>query len=430
MAMQGIQCGLPSGASPTKETRQHRQRRIMSYGTIKNLPPPSRELSRKAAIIGIGETDYHRDYAAQRARQPGYEPPTIEGLCLLAFERALADAGLERQDIDGLSLSFTFGGVDPAEMAQNLGVSPRWCAANGNIMAGPLPVVCARIAAGDADIVAMIFCVVNRSSGRQFGGKDSASGEEAPASYYYFHPWGWSSQAAHFAMAFSAYQHRYGVSDADLGSVAMQIRRNAMTDRNAVMQSPMTLDDYMASRFIVRPLRLFDICLVNDGAVCLIVSRSDMARDTPHTPVLVAGWGESKYRHSFVLDHLHPQMQEAGGQALAMANVSIDDVQHFEGYDAASFHLVTQVEGYGFTPPGTGLEFCKAGGMGLGGRLPTNMAGGNLSGSYMQGWSQITEAVRQLRHEAGIRQIEGATVSMTSLAQTDQAHPLIFVRGE
>jgi acetyl-CoA acetyltransferase len=402
------------------------------------MPPAARELSGKAAIVGIGETDYGADYAAERAKGPGYQPPTVEQLCRLAFERALADSGLSRDDVDGLSGSFTFGGPEPAELAKALDFEPRWNIANGNIMAGPLPVVCDAIARGEADTVAMIFCVISRTFGRQFGGSDEFTGEGVPPSYYYFHPWGWSSQAAHWAFMFAHYQGVFGKREEDLGAVAMQLRRNAMAQPNSVMQKPMSLDDYMASRYVVRPLHLFDICMVNDGAVCLIVRRADLAkaaasRAGAKPPVLVAGWGESKIKtdklRTMVRDRLRPQLQDAGGQALQMAGLSLADVQHYEGYDASSFHLIGQIEGFGFTEPGTGLDFCKDGQMSEHGKLPTNMAGGNLSNSYMQGWGHVVEVVRQLRHEAPL-QIPDARVSMSAVVQTDQAHPIVFVRGE
>src|ERR1019366_6826833 len=114
----------------------------------------------------------------------------------------------------------------------------------------------------------------------------------------------------------------YGATEADLGSVAVQLRENAMANANAVMSAPMSIEDYLASRYIVKPLHLFDICMVNDGAVCLIVRRADMARDMPHTPVLVTGWGEARVRsnkmHTLIRERLRPQFDEAGGQALGM----------------------------------------------------------------------------------------------------------------
>lgn len=405
---------------------------MAGYGAVA-MPPATRGLSRKAAIIGIGETDFHDDYKAERARAPGYQPPTLESLLDKAFARALADSGLRREDIDGISVSYTYGGPPPEELARDLGLKPRYAVANGNIMAGPLPRVCAAIANGEADVVAMIFGIASRSVGRVYGGATFPAGGGGPSSYYYYHPWGWSSQAAHWAMMFAHYQAAYGVGEEDLATVAIQLREHAGRNPNAIMQKPLTIESYMASRYIVRPLHLFDICLVNDGAVCLIVSKAELARGAAKSPVLVAGWAGAMIKGSkmqaMVRERLRPILQDAGAQALAMADVALSDIGHFEGYDASSIHLINQIEGYGFAPDGEGIAFCRAGEMGLGGRLPTNTEGGNLSASYMQGWSQVAETVRQLRGEAGERQVNGVEVAMSSLAQTDQAHPIIYVRG-
>ena len=123
---------------------------MAGYGAIA-MPASLREYSRKASIVGIGETDFHDDYKAQRTKPEGYEPPTLEGMLNTALERALADAGLERGDIDGLTTSFTYGGPPAEDVARVLGINPKFAIANGNIMAGPLPVACAAIAEGKAD---------------------------------------------------------------------------------------------------------------------------------------------------------------------------------------------------------------------------------------------------------------------------------------
>ena len=404
----------------------------MVEGSVGRMPPADPALSRRAAVIGVGESDYHADYKAERARAPGYEPPHAEDLAKLAFERALADSGLSREDIDGISVSFTYGGPAPGEMARLLGLRTHYAIDNGNIMAGPLPVVCADIAAGKADVVAMIYAVASRAIGRQYGGNTYVAQAATPTTYYYYHPWGWSSQAAHWALMFTHYQHEYSVTEEDLAAVPIAVRQNAMANPNAVMQTPITRESYMASRYIVRPLHLFDMCLVNDGAVCLIVSRAELAKG--RNPALVAGWGESKVPNRkldyMVRQRLRPQMLDAGGQALGMAGLSLADIGHFEAYDASSVHLVNQLEGYGFVEPGRGLSFAAEGQIGLGGKLPTNTEGGNLSGSYMHGWSQVVESVRQVRGQAEGRQVGGLDAAMFSLAQTDQAHPLIFVPGE
>ena len=407
----------------------------MAEATVRTMPPADRALRNRAAIVGLGETDYQSDFVASRKRPPGYEPPLPEQLAATAFERALADAGLKREDIDGLSLSYIYGGPSPADMAAQLDLKPRLAIDNGGIMAGPLPVVCQAIAEGNADTVAMIYAAASRAIGRTYGGRTYDSGGGAtPASYYYYLPWGWSSQAAHWAFVWSRYMAEFGKTEADLGAVAMQLRANAAAKPDAVMQAPMTLGDYLAARYIVRPLRLLDLCLVNDGAVCLIVRRADLARGGPHAPVLVSGWGEAKVRSNkldaLVNQRLRPQLQAAGAQALGMAGLGLADIGHLEAYDASSIHLISQLEGLGFVAPGQGLDVFQGGGAAPGGVLPVNTAGGMLSDAYMHGWNHIAEVTRQLRHEAGERQIAGLQASMSCLAQTDQAHPMVFTRGE
>ena len=183
----------------------------------------------------------------------------------------------------------------------------------------------------------------------------------------------------------------------------------------------------------MRPLHLFDLCLVNDGAVCLIIRRSDLSQDLPHTPVEIGGWGRAAVTRNkmdtLVRERMRSQYQESGRQALEMAGITLADVQHFEGYDASTIHLIDHLEGHGFVEAGHGLEFFKSGAAAIGGSLPVNTGGGILSGSYMHGWSHVAEIVRQLRHEAGLRQVKDACVSMFSLAQTDQVHPIVFIRG-
>ncbi len=403
----------------------------MSYMSHFDVPTPDPALSRKAAIVGLGETDFHLDYQAARAKPDGYEAPTSESLATKAFERALADSGLRREDIEGLGVNFLYGGPSAEEMARTLGLTPSHVPErSGGICAGPLPGAATAIAEGKCDTIALIFSVATRSIGRTFGGNKM---DDGPSSYYYHHPWGWSSQAAHWALIWTHYQQVYGAKEEDLGAVAVQLRQNAMRNPNAVMQSELTIEKYLASRYVVRPLHLFDLCLVNDGAVCLIVRRSDMAKDLPHVPVDISGWGRATVMqnkmHTLVRERMRPQYQLSGQQALEMAGIGLGDVHHFEGYDASTIHLIDHLEGHGFVEPGQGLEFFKSGKAAIGGTLPVNTGGGILSGSYMHGWNHVAEIVRQLRHEAGPRQIKDVEVSMFSLAQTDQVHPIVFMRG-
>lgn len=234
-------------------------------------------------------------------------------------------------------------------------------------------------------------------------------------------------------MVAQRYMAEYGVDEGDMAAVAIQMREHAMRTDHAIMRTPLTKEAYLASRYVTQPLHLFDLCLVNDGGVCLILSRADMARDGRHVPVSVSGWGESYVQQdkldALIVKRLHPQFQEAGQQALEMADLPLSAIGHLECYDAATIHLVNHVEGHGFVEPGEALHGFQRGDFGLGGKLPINMSGGMLSGAYMHGWNHVAEITRQLRHAAGDRQIDGLHASMFSLGQTDQVHPIVFTRG-
>jgi acetyl-CoA acetyltransferase len=381
------------------------------------------------AVVGVGETDYAADYRAARSGASDYMAPDGESLGRRAFERALADSGLTRGDIDGLCASFTYGGAEPAAFAATLGLTPRHVMRGGGML--PFLPALEALAAGECDTIAIVHSLPSRALGRQYGGQTYVGGGRD--SYYYYHPWGWSSQAAHWALMFTYYAATYGATEEDLGAVAVTLRSNAARNENATMRMPMSIGDYLASRYIVRPMRLFDLCLVNDGAVCVIASSVDRARDLRHAPVVVSGWGNARVHdskmHYMVKERLRPQLAAAAAEALGMAGLAIGDVDHFEGYDASTIHLVNQLEGYGFVEPGQGLDFWKEGHTAMGGTIPVNTSGGMLSEAYMQGWNLLVEVVRQLRHEAGPRQVAGAEVSLFSFATTDSAHPIVFTRG-
>jgi acetyl-CoA acetyltransferase len=379
--------------------------------------------------VGVGDTDYGDDYRAARAGGRDYVPPDATSLGRLAFERALVDSGLCRQDIDGLCASLPYGGAEPAPFAAALGLGPRHVMGGDGMM--PLLRAAEMLAAGRCETMAVVHSLPSRAIGRQYGGHTYSGGGRD--SYYYYHPWGWSSQAAHWALMFSYYAATYGVTEEDLGAVAVTLRANAAHNEKAIMRTTLSIGDYLGSRYIVRPMRLFDMCLVNDGAVCVILTRVERARDLPQTPVLISGWGNAQVgdskMHYMVRERLRPQLAAAAAQALGRAGVTIDDIDHFEGYDASTIHLINQLEGYGFVEPGEGLAFWKEGHTGIGGKIPTNTGGGMLSEAYLQGWNLLAEVVRQLRHQAGPRQVEGAEVSLFSFATTDSAHPVVFTRG-
>ena len=184
---------------------------------------------------------------------------------------------------------------------------------------------------------------------------------------------------------------------------------------DAVMKKPITIEDHEAARPIVEPLRLLDYCLINDGAVCLILTTADRAKDAAKPPVLISGFGgRDAFRRSaianFDIDFWHAEVAEAARTAYGMAGVGTADVDALMCYDNFSPTVLFSLEGLGFCKQGESGAFVEDGALRLGGRLPTNTDGGHLSNSYMQGWALNVEAVRQLRGECGERQVEGAEV--------------------
>jgi acetyl-CoA acetyltransferase len=388
-----------------------------------------KEASGSVAVAGLGDTDYGDDYRAARSGVADYVAPDALTLGRTAVERAIADGGLSTGDVDGLCVSFPYGGPAPEDFAAELGLKPALLMRGQGMM--PFMSGVEAVATGRAETLVIVHSLPSRATNRQYGGATYGGGGRD--SYYYYHPWGWSSQAAHWALMFSHYQANHGSSEADLGGVATTLRANARRNPNAIMRAPMDVDAYLSSRYIVRPMRLFDMCLVNDGAVALVLTSTARARDLPHTPVLVSGWADTFVEHSkmhyMVRERLRPQLAEAAERALGIAGIGIGDIDHFEGYDASTIHLINQLEGYGFVEPGEGLAFWNEGNTALGGKLPVNTSGGMLSESYLQGWNLIAECVRQLRHENGERQIAGVERSLFSFATTGSAHPVVFTRG-
>ncbi|MBX6389936.1 MAG: thiolase family protein [Frankia sp.] len=401
---------------------------------LSTAPAASAALSREVAVAGIGESDYREDFDASRGRAPDRRPPTAAELMTVAFERALADAGLARDQVDGLvwctdpqvTDAPALLGISPPYRAQGASILPLGMAAGRDV----IPTAAGALAEGRCATLAVLYTTTPRTTRKQFGGVTYTGGGRN--SYYYYHPWGWSSQAAHWALMFTYYAQLYGVTEADLGRVAVSLRAAATRNPRAIMRQPLTIEEYLDSPYVVRPLRRLDLCLPNDGAVCLILRRTQDARTGPRPPVLLAGWGDAEVSerklHHLVKDQLATVMRAAGDAALAMAGLGLGDIGHFQGYDAATCHLVGQLEGYGFAKPGTGLREWAAGRFDLGGELPVNTSGGMLSEAYMHGWNFIVEAVRQLRGEAGARQVGGLAAAMMAITTTESAHPLILTR--
>jgi acetyl-CoA acetyltransferase len=370
-------------------------------------------MKNKVAVIGVGNTGY------------GSFPQTDEyGLAAEAFCHAVADCGIDKNQIDGLLVCRI---PYYARMGEVLGLNPRWTMtlpAHGRMSGIGIIEAAMAIDAGLATHVALLYANIGRSRRVHYGG------DESPGTW---DPWGMTSPGAAHALMFRRHMELYGTTTRQLAEVSVAIRHHACLNPNAVMRTPITIEDHETARPVVAPLRLLDYCLINDGAVCILLTSADRARDFRTRPVLISGFGavESFTASSisnFDIDMWYPAIQAAGAQAYRMAGVSHSDIKALMCYDNFSPTVLFSLEGLGFCPRGEGGRFVENGTLKIGNKLPTNTDGGHLSNSYMQGWALNVEAVRQLRGECGLRQVRDCEV-VQYVQATPCTRSIIYARG-
>ena len=390
-----------------------------------------RPLKDVAAIVGVGDTDYAADYRTARgeATAVGSGGGDSYVFAARAFRRALDDAGLEKGEIDGLCVG---GPLAHERLSEVLGLNPRW-SSGGDAPRSLIEAVQA-INAGLCTTVACVYGNAQRSANVQYGGPQ-AMGGGGILSYVYYAPWGLTSQGALYAMMFKRHQLVYGTSEEQLAAIPVALRKHATLNPNAIMQRPLSTEDYLRARYIVEPLRLFDYCLVNDGGVAIIVQRADLARERKQEPVLISGFGWSELTvdatqlRPRIKDFYFPAHHNVVAQVYPMAGVTQNDIDVYATYDSFSVHLLFTLEGFGFCGEGESGDFIQDGRIEVGGALPCNTSGGMLSESYMQSWNQQVELVRQLRGGLGDRQVEGAEVAQYAHDVAGKCMSLIYTKG-
>lgn len=363
----------------------------------------SKDVANISAVVGIGHTDWHKEYQRVRAAENTYDST---GYAVLAFTRALEDAGISKDEIDGLIVGPT---TAYERMGELLDINPRWGGQADAVQAVMQAVLA--IKAGMAEVIALVYGNDQRSARVQYGGPQ-AMGGNVFLSYVYHSPWGLTSQGALYALMFQRYKELHGLSNSALGQVAVGQRQWASLNPDAVMQKEITMEDYLQSKYIAEPLRLFDYCLVNDGGVALIIMEAERARKiTKNKPVYIRGLGRSDLNSRAtslgprLLEFYLPAQKQAAEQVYNSAGLGPEDMDALQVYDSFSPHIFFALEGFGYCPVGEADKFIRETGIGVNGRLPINTGGGHLSESYMQGWNHQVEAVRQLRGGLGKRQV-------------------------
>ena len=399
-------------------------------------------IRRTAAIVGIGQTAYGKAL-----------PGTAWELAMEAVLAACADAGVDIAELDGMCrFTAPFETVTEAQLVRGLGIRElSWftqAAHGGEALGAVVMHAAAAVSAGLASTV-VVYRALSQSKGGRFGRADSRGpgGEQGGGgrsgsgrrgagagqsggdivvpeqdNLSFAWPYGLVSPGQLFALWARRYAAVHGLSDEDLtralGTIAITQRRYANNNPNAMMRDrEMSWDDYRGARMISEPLRLFDLCLENDGACAFVVTAADRARALRPDPVWVLSATQtiSPYREpmgiytSGELLELFPPA--AAGRLFDKAGVNHADIDVAEFYDATSYMPLRSLESYGFVPDGQAWRYVTEQGTGPDSPLPVNTHGGHLSEAYLHGMNGILEAVRQLRGTA-VNQVPGAHVAL------------------
>lgn len=365
----------------------------------------------KYAIAGTGQTAYSKNSGT-----------TVLNLAAEACLKAADDAGVPIAEVDGI-ISYNFNDSVPAiAVATELGIPAVGYAvdyASGGNAANLITL--AATAAIEAGLAKNVLCyrAMNGRSGFRLGG-----GREFTARgiTQYTAPFGWITYPQAMAMWCRRHMIRYGTTAEQLGAVALTCRENAAANPAAMQREPITMDDYMASRPIVEPFRLLDICLESDGACAVLITSAERAKDLKQKPVYIMGGaygggpaqGEDLFDAIRWPEHARNYSHYIAGDLWKSAGVGPDDVDVAEIYDCFTYSVIMQLEGFGFCKEGDGGPFVQSGVIKKDGKLPINTHGGLLSEAYIHGFNHVVEAVQQLRGEAGPRQIAGAEIALTT----------------
>ncbi|MGE0799137.1 MAG: thiolase family protein [Lautropia sp.] len=340
-----------------------------------------------AAIVGVGTT-----------RQGSHPDRDAYGLAVDAFKDALADAGIDdRHRIDAVLTSRQLSGIDPIRFCRHVGMQPKVTGDLDYATGGFITQYAAMlIATGTCDTVACVY-------GRNIVG----SGDAFCGVAEYDLDRGIVNANAIFAIGWSQYLARHAPDETVLGHVAVAAHRHAALNPIAAWPQPLSMQEYLADDFVLWPFRSWDIARVTAGAVALILTRREIARDLARTPVYLHAVGRQQsprlYENPEQL--LCTGMQSAATQVYRAGGVGPGDIDALFVSDACSAAVVHTLENYGFCGAGEAADFMKDGAIEIGGRLPVNPSGGQLGEGYLVGWLQHAELVRQLRGECGARQI-------------------------
>ncbi|MFN3973867.1 MAG: thiolase C-terminal domain-containing protein [Dehalococcoidia bacterium] len=334
------------------------------------------------------------------------------GWTVEAARLALEDAGIDKSEVDAVLCKYPptgFQSLWAHKVAQALGIQPPVCATIDQAGATNIGLVQYAMLMIEAGLCHVAVCCYgdNPASGPP-GTYARARGIEAAM--------GWFGVIPGYAMIAQRHMIEFGTTHEHLAAVAISNRKWASKNPNAHMREPITLEDYHNSRWVCWPFHLLDCTLISDGGAAVVVTSADRARHLRKRPVYIMGIGQ----HHIAWDLPNrPTLTTSGAKisgeiAFRMAGIKPQDVDVLELYDCFTIVPIITLEDYGFCKKGEGGPFVAEGNTAPGGRFPTSTSGGLLSESGMAGMQLIVEAVRQLRGEAGERQVKDAEIAVVS----------------
>jgi len=334
-----------------------------------------------------------------------------------AAHAAVEDAGLQMSDIDGLCTASVTAGMWSLPVIEYLGLNPRYI--DGTMVGGSsfiahlLPAMQA-LHCGQCDAVLVCYGSAQRSA--TFGRKEFASVRRLLDPQPYENPYEPTMPVAAYALAASRHMHEFGTTREQLADVAVAARAWARLNPEAFMRDPLTREDVLGSRMVCDPLSVRDCCLVTDGAGACVLVRADRAKDLKRKPVYLLGNATAAWHRqiSAMPDFTVTSAAQSGREAYAMAGLAAKDIDVVQLYDAFTINTILFLEDLGFCAKGEGGRFVQDGAIAPGGELPVNTNGGGLSCVHpgMYGIFALIEAVRQLRGDAGERQVKNARTAL------------------
>lgn len=385
------------------------------------------------AITGIGQSEIGRPSNKSAMR-----------LTLDACLEAIADAGLQRSDIDGVACwpgdnnnGDPFSPVGPSALKSALGLNVNWFG-GGYEGPGPLTGVingAMAIAAGLCKHV-LVFRTITEASARMVNKQASAltnktQGRDSSYAWQWFTPFNVLSATNLMALYAQRHFHEYGTRPEQLAQIALTCRQNAMRNPKAVFRTPMSMDDYMASRMISTPLRIFDCDVHCDGSTAIVLSRRDIAQDLPNKPIRIEAMGAA-LNQPWSWDQISLTKMAAfdvGQMMWARTDYTPQDVGSAQLYDGFSILTMIWLEALGLCPTGGSGAFVEGGTrIALDGSLPLNTNGGQLSGGRTHGLGYVHEACLQLWGRAEGRQTREHNVSTVAAGGGPLGGSLLLVR--